>query len=47
MKNGDMQALGTDDRKAAVRIAQHQNCVRLHLHHELIRFRNNVAHRLA
>ena len=47
MENGDMQALGADDRKAAVRIAQHQNCVRLNLYHELVRFRNNIAHRLA
>ena len=42
-----MQPLGTDDRQAAVGIAQHQHSVGPDGGHQLVALGNDVAHRLA
>lgn len=47
MKDGDVQALCADGRKAAVGVAQNQQRVRLFLHHQGIAFGNDVANGLA
>ena len=47
VEDGDVQALGRDGGQAAVGVAQDQQCVGLHLNHELVRGRDDVAHGLA
>ena len=47
VEDGDMQALGADDAEARVGVAEHQDGVGLHLHHELVGLGNAVAHRFA
>ena len=47
VEDGDVQALGRDGRQAAVGVAQDQEGVGLHLDHQLVRGRDDVAHRLA
>ena len=47
VEDGDVQALGRNGGQAAVGVAQDQQCVGLHLHHELVRGRDDVAHGLA
>ena len=42
-----MQALGTNDAQTAIGIAQHKHGIGLCLHHQLVAFRNDVAHCLA
>ena len=45
-KMGDVRALGSNGRQAAVSITQDGQSVRLHLHHKLVARGNNVSHRL-
>ena len=47
VEDGDVQALCRDGGQAAVGVAQDQKGVGLHLHHELVRGRDDVAHGLA
>ena len=47
VEDGDVQALGTDDAQAGVRVAEHQHRVGLDLHHQLVALGDDVAHRLA
>jgi hypothetical protein len=47
MENGDMQALGTNNRQAGIRIAQYQNRLRLQFCHRFIGRCDNIAHRFA
>ena len=47
VEDGDVQALGRDGGQAAVGVAQDQKGVGPHLHHELVRGRDDVAHGLA
>ena len=47
VEDGDVQALGRDGGQAAVGVAQDQKGVGLHLDHELVRGRDDVAHGLA
>ena len=47
VEDGDVQALGRDGGQAAVGVAQDQERVGPHLHHELVRGRDDVAHGLA
>ena len=47
VEDGDVQPLRTDDRQAAVRVAQHQHGVRLDGGHQLVALGDDVAHRLA
>ena len=47
VEDGDVQALGRDGGQAAVGVAQDQQRVGLHLHHEPVRGRDDVAHGLA
>ena len=47
VENGNVQPLGTDDRQAAVGIAQHQHGVGPDGGHQLVALGNDVAHRLA
>ena len=47
VEDGDVQALGRDGGQAAVGVTQDQKGVGLHLHHELVRGRDDVAHGLA
>ena len=47
VEDRDVQALRTNDREARVRVAQHQHCVRLDCHHQLIAFGDDIAHGLA
>ena len=42
-----MQALGSDNAQAAVRVAQDQNGVRLDFDHQLVAFCDDVAHSLS
>ena len=44
VEDGNMKALGADDRKAAICITQHQHGVRLHLHHQLVTLGDDIAH---
>ena len=46
MEDGDMQALGTNHAEAAVGVTQHQYCIGLHFHHQLVTLGNDVAHSL-
>ena len=46
VEDGNMQPLCTDDRQAAVGIAQHQYGVWLDSNHQLIAFGDDIAHRL-
>lgn len=47
VEDGDVQALGRDGGQAAVGVAQDEQGVGLHLDHELVRGRDDVAHGLA
>ena len=47
VEDGDVQPLGADDAEAGVGVAQHQNGIGLTLRHQLVAFRNDVAHGLA
>ena len=46
VEDGDVQPFRSDDRKARVRVAQHQNRVGLDGDHQLIAFGDDIAHRL-
>ena len=47
VEDGDVQALGRDGRQAAVGVAQDQERVGLHLHHQLVARGDDIAHGLA
>ena len=47
VEDGDVEALGADDAKATVGVAQHQDGIRLHLHHQLVALGDDVAHGFA
>lgn len=47
MEDGNMQTFCTDDRQAAVGITQHQHGIRLDGNHELVAFRDDIAHTYA
>ncbi len=47
VEDRDMQPFRADDRQARVRIPQHQHGIGLHLHHQLVALRDDVAHGLA
>ena len=44
VEDGDVQTLGANHTQARVRVAQHKNCIGLHLHHELVALGNDIAH---
>ena len=46
VEDGDVQALGTNHRQTAVCIPQHQYCIGLYLHHQLVALGNDIAHGL-
>jgi len=47
MEDGNVQALGRNGRQAAVGVAQDEQGIRFHLHHELVARGDDVSHRLA
>ena len=46
MEDRDVQPLRADDAQTRVRIPQHQHRIGLHLDHQLVALRNDIAHRL-
>ena len=47
VEDRDMEPLSPNDAQTRIRIPQHQYSIRLHLHHQLIALRDDVAHGLA